>query len=211
MEAQERVTLPSPGVTEALGPSGPQLGPFLTPRLWRRCRRVQVLQSRAETIHWTRNGAGWSPALKTPPPVVRWGLWGEVQNLWRVRDSCACVCCQLSRVWLFVTPWTVPRQAPLSMEFPRQECWCGVPFPTWGDLPDPGIKPLSLVSLHWPTDSLPLCYGTPQEVSTPSEFREREAIARNSWRVHSPLGSFACCLVLSHKVQPSVWVEILTS
>ena len=58
MEAQERVTPPSPSVTEALGPGGPQLGPFLTLRLWRRCRRVQVLQSRAETIHCTRNGAG---------------------------------------------------------------------------------------------------------------------------------------------------------
>ena len=41
------------------------------------------------------------------------------------------------------TPWTVAHQAPLSMEFPRQESWSGLPFPTSGDLPDPGIEPLS--------------------------------------------------------------------
>ena len=39
------------------------------------------------------------------------------------------------------TPWTVPCQAPLSMEFPRQEYWSGFPSPSPGDLPDPGIKP----------------------------------------------------------------------
>ena len=40
----------------------------------------------------------------------------------------------------FVTPWTVARQAPLSMGFTRQECCSGLPFPTPADLPDPGIK-----------------------------------------------------------------------
>ena len=47
----------------------------------------------------------------------------------------------LSPVWLFVTPWAVARQAPLSMGFPRQQYWSGLPFPSPGDLPDPGIKP----------------------------------------------------------------------
>ena len=46
----------------------------------------------------------------------------------------------LSLVQLFVAPWTVGCQAPLSMGFPRQEYWRGVPFPTPGDLPDPGIE-----------------------------------------------------------------------
>ena len=40
-----------------------------------------------------------------------------------------------------VTPQIVAHQAPLSMEFSRQEYWSGLPFPTPGDLPDPGIKP----------------------------------------------------------------------
>ena len=47
----------------------------------------------------------------------------------------------LSRVQLFVAPWTVDCQAPLSMEFSRQEYWSGLPFPSPEDLPDPGIEP----------------------------------------------------------------------
>ena len=47
----------------------------------------------------------------------------------------------LSHVQLFATPWTVAYQAPLSMEFSRQEYWSGLPFPSPGDLPDPGIEP----------------------------------------------------------------------
>ena len=50
---------------------------------------------------------------------------------------------QPSRVWLFATPWTVVWEAPLSMRFPRQEYWSGLPFPSPGDLPDPGIEPTS--------------------------------------------------------------------
>ena len=49
----------------------------------------------------------------------------------------------LSRVPLFETPWTVALQVPLPMEFSRQEYWSGLPFPTPGDPPDPGIKPTS--------------------------------------------------------------------
>ena len=45
-----------------------------------------------------------------------------------------------------MTPWTVACQAPLSMEFSRQEYWSGFPFPSPGDLPDPGIKLASLAS-----------------------------------------------------------------
>ena len=45
-----------------------------------------------------------------------------------------------------VTPWIVIHQAPLSMEFSRQEYWSGLPFPTSGDLPDPGVESLSLES-----------------------------------------------------------------
>ena len=51
-----------------------------------------------------------------------------------------------SRVRLCATPWAVAHQAPLSMEFCRQEYWSGLPFPTPGDLPDSRIEPASLVS-----------------------------------------------------------------
>ena len=49
----------------------------------------------------------------------------------------------LSHVRLFVTQWTVAYQAPLSKGFSRQEYWSGLPFPSLGDLPDPGIEPRS--------------------------------------------------------------------
>ena len=52
-------------------------------------------------------------------------------------------CCwaeSLSRVWLFATPWTVARQAPLSMGFSRQEYCGGLAWPSPGDLPNPGIE-----------------------------------------------------------------------
>ena len=59
-------------------------------------------------------------------------------------------------VQLSATPWTGAHQAPLSMEFSRQEYWNGLPFPISGDLPNPGIEPGS------PT-SLPLSYlGSPK-------------------------------------------------
>ena len=47
----------------------------------------------------------------------------------------------LSRIQLFATPWTVTHQAPLSMEFSRQEYWHGLSFTSPGDLPNPGIEP----------------------------------------------------------------------
>ena len=56
---------------------------------------------------------------------------------------CAPVSRLLSRVRLFATPWTVAYQAPLSIEFSRQGYWSGLPFPSPGDLPNPGIKPRS--------------------------------------------------------------------
>ena len=56
-----------------------------------------------------------------------------------------CICSAISNS--FVTPWTVAFQAPLSMEFSRQENWSGLPFPTPEYFPDPGIEPVSLGSL----------------------------------------------------------------
>ena len=60
---------------------------------------------------------------------------------------CVCVCVYIcvhvfSHVQLFVTPWTVAHQPPLSTEFSNQEHWSGFPFPTAGDLPNQGIKPV---------------------------------------------------------------------
>ena len=51
--------------------------------------------------------------------------------------------CILNRVQLFETPWTIARQASLSMKFSRQEYWSELSFPSSGDLPSPGIEPRS--------------------------------------------------------------------
>ena len=60
----------------------------------------------------------------------------------------------LSRVRLFVTPWTVAHQAPLSRGISRQEYWSGLPHPAPGELPNPGIESTSLLHLlHWQADS----------------------------------------------------------
>ena len=62
---------------------------------------------------------------------------------YKEKCSTSTVVYSLSHVQLFVTPWTVTRQAPLSMGFSRQDYWSGLPFASPGDLPDPGIKPSS--------------------------------------------------------------------
>ena len=67
---------------------------------------------------------------------------------------CVCVLSQFSCARLFVTLWAIARQAPLSMEFSRQEYRNGLPCPPLGNLPNPGVKCLCL--LHWQATSLPL-------------------------------------------------------
>ena len=68
-----------------------------------------------------------------------------------------CMLSCFSRVWLFASPWTAACQAPLSMGFSRQVYWSGLPCPP-EDLPNPRIKPASLVSPALQTDSLPLSH-----------------------------------------------------
>ena len=66
-----------------------------------------------------------------------WQTFNVWKGSWVKLIRCVCV---LSGICLFGTPWTVARQAPLSMRFPRQEYWSGLPFPSPGDLPDSGIE-----------------------------------------------------------------------
>ena len=67
-----------------------------------------------------------------------------------------CVLSHISHVRLFATPWTKACQAPQSMGFSRQEYWSGLKCFPPGDLHDPGIEPMSLISPAFQVDSLPL-------------------------------------------------------
>ena len=67
------------------------------------------------------------------------GLYIYRASLVGIREMC--VCQSFSGVRLFATPWTVADQAPLSMEFSRQEYLRGLPFPSPEDLTNPGIEP----------------------------------------------------------------------
>ena len=68
---------------------------------------------------------------------------GYIQTIHHIIQRTSSEVKKLSRVRLFATPWTVAYQAPPSMGFSRQEYWSGLPFPSPGDLPNPGIKPRS--------------------------------------------------------------------
>ena len=79
-------------------------------------------------------------------------LCGATQAILFIHDGSLLI----SHFQLFATLWTVTHTAPLSMGFPRQEYWRGLPFPSPGNLPDPGIEPISSVSCiaggfftHW--------------------------------------------------------------
>ena len=60
-----------------------------------------------------------------------------IDNIGMLLNSFSCV-------QLFVIPWTISHQAPLSMDFSWQEYWSGLPFPSSGDLPNPGMEPAFL-------------------------------------------------------------------
>ena len=68
----------------------------------------------------------------------------------------ACVCLVTQSYLTLVAPWTIACQVPLSMEFPSQEYWNGLPFLPLGDLPHPGIEPVSSMSPALQADSFPI-------------------------------------------------------
>ena len=97
---------------------------------------LHYLQEPAQThVQWGSDAIQPSHALSTPfPPAFIFASIGVLNHYelnWK----------SLSRVRLSMTLWTVARQAPLSVEFSRQEYWSGLPFPSAGDLPHPGMEP----------------------------------------------------------------------
>ena len=86
--------------------------------------------------------------------------------------TAVCVFSHFSHVWLFATLWLVAHQGPLSMGFSRQEYWSGLPFPPPGDLPEPGIEPMSPTSPTQQGDSSLLSHWSSTATSFVKLFKD---------------------------------------
>ena len=103
--------------------------------------------------------------------LLAWGLHQPRKSLYMLLTEfavCACMHTKLlNHVRLFVTLWAVAHQAPLSMGFSRQEYWSALPCPRLGNLPDPGIKPMSLTFPVWAGGFFTTCQlGSPSNLFT---------------------------------------------
>ena len=88
---------------------------------------------RSSCVEWTGDGGG-----------SKWKI-AVLSGYYLYICVCVCICSVMSDS---ATSWTAAHEAPVSMGFPRQEYWSGLPFPTSGELPHPGIEPESLASLE---------------------------------------------------------------
>ena len=89
---------------------------------------------RLQSMGLQRVGHNWVTSLSFTLDICP-GVW--------LPDHCCCCCLVAKLCPTVVIPWTVAHQAPLSMGFSRQEYWSGLPCPSRGDLPDPGMEPVS--------------------------------------------------------------------
>ena len=97
------------------------------------------------------------PTHSSSSSLPLWSVFTQSSRICRCPLLCVCMQSHFSCVQLFETPWTVDRQAPLSLGFCRQEHWRRLPCAPPGYLPDPGMETASLMfNLHWQAGSLPL-------------------------------------------------------
>ena len=109
--------------------------------LWTITLQTPLSMGFSRQEYWSRlpfppPGNRLNPGIEPASPALAGGFFTTVLPIW-------CVCYLLNHVWLFMTPWTIAHHAPLSMGFSRQEYWSGLPVPSPGDLPGPGIEPRS--------------------------------------------------------------------
>ena len=101
------------------------------------------------------------------------------------RDTLCRIVSSLSHVRLFATPWTVAHQALPSTGFSRQEYWSGLPFPSPGELPDPGIEPWSPTLQAGALPSEPpgsLCHFTSYKLLLFLEKQREDSSTQNNWQ-----------------------------
>ena len=131
--ARSHPTPPHPHAGFPADQQGPMFPPCPT-QLW--TRGHEIVQG-----HWgwdfRAEGGGETPGHLSRGPIRK--AAGDFFQ-W---SPAGCRLCSVSYLVVKLTPWTVTHQAPLSIGFPRQEYWSGLPFLSRGDLPHPGIKPVS--------------------------------------------------------------------
>ena len=137
---------------------------------------------------YIRPDSGWSfwtkqscDEARSPSKVSRLlSSWGKVSAL----ASCV-LQTHFSCVWLFATPWTVAHQVPQSMGFSRQENWSELPCPPPGDLPDPGIEPVSFVfpALAGGFYTTSAVLGLPEQRITDEWLKQQKCILSQFWRL----------------------------
>ena len=111
--------------------------------------KMQMEAKNGHLLHYS--SAQWQTSGRTlgPPLCVKRQVVQGSNNIHRLEiiyTGSAVMVRSRSVLSNSVTPWTIARWAPLCMEFSRQEYWSGLPFPTPGDLPNPEIEPMSVVS-----------------------------------------------------------------
>ena len=138
--------------------------PFSSPKPWCKLKDVPSPAPGAVTSFCILLSTDKQKLVKPAPPFQKLCVH-TLQKLllhWYTLFALKVKVMSLSRVPLFATPWTVAHQVPLSMGFSRQEYWSGLPFPSPGDLPDPGIEPRSPAGRHfnlWATREAFVCLG----------------------------------------------------
>ena len=138
-------------------------------------------------------GQSWNLYVNFPPSVSFSIEFVELRATWMMKEIlkinqcifkalCACRLSCFNQVWLFVIPWTIAHQAPLSMRFFHQEYWSELPCPPPGDPPNPEIKPVSPAQQ---VDSLPLSHrGSPFKSIIFLRLKETNFIFVETWERH---------------------------
>ena len=141
---------------------------------WRRLLRVP----------WTARRSNQSTLKEINPEYSLEGLMLKLKLqyfghlVWIAMPECMLSC--FSHVWLFVTPWTIVLQDPLSMGFSRQDYWSGLLCPPPGYLPHPGIEPVSLMPPALASGSFTI--STTWEAPVKSQFIGKDPDVGKDWR-----------------------------